>query len=62
MLPSPVAIFSFIDEIILQMFSRACAKILSSLIIISLSNSRDGMSFLSKFSAFGLLALALSFW
>eukprot|EP00804_Cyclotella_cryptica_P015056 CCRYP_000631-RA/>CCRYP_000631-RA protein AED:0.06 eAED:0.06 QI:187/1/1/1/0/0/3/610/412 len=55
-----VAIFSFIDGIIRGTGCRVYYKVFPSLVVVLLSCARD-ISFLSKFSVVGLLALALSF-
>jgi hypothetical protein len=54
------AIFSFVDTITQDRCSRLYGKILPSLVIAVLSCAKD-ISFLSRFSAFGLIALAFSF-
>jgi hypothetical protein len=54
------AIFSFVDGITQNTCTRIYDKILPTLIITVLSCAKD-ISFLSKFSVCGLLALALSF-
>ncbi|KAL7488907.1 hypothetical protein ACHAW6_014500 [Cyclotella cf. meneghiniana] len=55
-----VAMFSFIDGIIGNRGSRGYYKVFPSLAVALLSCAQD-ISFLSKFSVLGLLALALSF-